>query len=829
MPDTIGRYLVEGPLGAGGMGEVLRGRDPDLDRPLAIKLLHPQRSLDEAHRARLIREAQALAALAHPNIVNVFEVGIHREQVYVAMELVEGLPLHTWTRERARGWEDVVRMYVQAGRGLHAAHVRGLVHRDFKPSNVLVGDDGRARVLDFGLATLDGSAEVLRSKGASGSGSSPSFDVFTEDLTADGTVVGTPAYMALEQHTRDPVTAATDQFGFCVALWEALAGERPYAGSDLATVRASLHNGRLEPVPKGVEAPRRIFELLARGLAIAPDARWPSLEVLLDRLEASLRPRRRWPWVLVAAGLAGVLAVVLAPGPPSPCEAADEASPWGATDRDVLEQAFEGSGMPEVRQVWPEVRQAFDDHAAAWADGHARVCRSEVADANGQRIFDLRMGCLQQQRDSVRVVLDVLVHGEASTLVHASEAVARLRPVEACLEALEGDPATALPADPAVAKVASELRAQLVGAEALTVSGRLDEAEAQARLALEGATGLGFEPARVEAELRLGIVLSRLGRPHDAEPLLSRAYWGASDLDYPKVGAEAAIELAWQVGYLQGRHDDGIEWARHYESMARRAGQEPAKHVALVLGPIYFDAGMLEQARPYLELQLAEALAEGDARMVAIARMNLANLLHELGEDERAAEEFRVAQTELERLFPEGHPELALAMINRADLTMESNLPITEALLQRGVAMSIATNGEDHPATGLGLAKLGGLHREQGRAEEAVAVLERAVRAYAAGAPVERLQAEHALADALREVGRVQEAEARWRAVLDAAETELGAEHELAGRARVGLGRLAQDRGEIEVARREYEAVIEKVDERSEVRAEARRALAELP
>jgi tetratricopeptide (TPR) repeat protein len=639
----------------------------------------------------------------------------------------------------------------------------------------------------------------------------------------------------------DPVTAATDQFGFCVALWEALTGQRPYAGDDLAAVRVSIQRGRIEPVPAGVAVPRRVMRLLARGLAIRPEDRWPSLELLLDQLEAALRPRRRWPWVLGAATAAGGLAVALVPGPRSPCERDDEATsfdglwapeatPFPAADRDALARAFEGSGVPEAQRVWPAVRQALDDHAAAWADAYAHACDGKLADAAGQRTFDLRMGCLQQQRDSLRAVVDVLARGEPSTLVHGGDAVARLRPVSACTDAVEGDLATALPDDPAAAKLASELRAQLVAVEALTVSGRMDEAEAQARSALEAAMGLAFEPVRVEAELRLGIVLSRRGQPRDAEPLLERAYWGASDLDYPGVGYEAAIELAWQVGYLQGRHDDGIEWARHYESMARRAGRDPERHVAMVLGPIHFDAGEFEQARPYLERELAEALAKGDdAHTIAVARMNLANLLLELGQTGRAGEEYRLAQELLEREFPQGHPDLALTMINRADLELEHDLATAEALLRRGVAMSIAINGELHPATGLGCSKLGALHRKRGAPAEAVAALERAVRAYATGAPAERLQAEHDLAEALREAGRPAEAEVRWRAVLGTAETELGGEHELAVRARVGLGRLARDRGELAAARKEYEAALAKASAGSEARAEAQRALDELP
>jgi len=224
-PARVGRYRIEGLLGAGGMGAVFRGWDPELDRPVALKLIRTRRSsAGDSLRARMIREAQALAALSHANVVNVFEVGTHDEAVFIAMELVEGPTLQSWVSSEDRQWRDVVRMYVQAGRGLLAAHQKGIVHRDFKPDNVIVGEDGRARVLDFGLATVEGSASSMSAE-VSGDADRAVEDPLDARLTAVGTVVGTPAYMAPEQHHKRPVTAAADQFGFCVALW----GSQPRA------------------------------------------------------------------------------------------------------------------------------------------------------------------------------------------------------------------------------------------------------------------------------------------------------------------------------------------------------------------------------------------------------------------------------------------------------------------------------------------------------------------------------------------------------------------------------------------------------------------------
>ncbi len=235
---AIGRFLVGGVLGQGGMGVVMRARDPELGRDVAIKLLQPgQRGLAGL---RLGREAQAMAKLSHPNVVNVYDVGEHDGAMYIAMELVEGSTLRAWRQAATRTWREVLAMYVAAGRGLAAAHAAGLVHRDFKPDNVLVGADGRPRVTDFGLVAADGRAvESGDTRGAA----------LDANLTVQGSVLGTPAYMAPEQWRGETVDPRTDQFAFCVALWEALHGERPFEGETTAVVRQAILDGA--PVRRG--------------------------------------------------------------------------------------------------------------------------------------------------------------------------------------------------------------------------------------------------------------------------------------------------------------------------------------------------------------------------------------------------------------------------------------------------------------------------------------------------------------------------------------------------------------------------------------------------
>ncbi|MBS2029277.1 MAG: protein kinase [Deltaproteobacteria bacterium] len=289
--EQVGRYVVEEILGVGGMGVVYAARDPSLDRRVAIKVMrNPEH---EPSGARLRREAQAMAKLAHANVVPVFELGEWNGKLFLAMELVEGQTLEIWRRGKPSP-ELLVQAFIDAGRGLAAAHAAGVVHRDFKPANVLLGKDGRARVTDFGLARPDGAPLEPRA--------------FSEpmpvELTRTGAMLGTLAYMAPEQLEGKPADARSDQFAWCIGLAEALTGKRPFDGTDAASLHASIARGpRLDGVPTAI---RRV---LARGLSIDPASRFPSMDALLDALEATQRRRiARW----VAGGAIALLGVVMA-------------------------------------------------------------------------------------------------------------------------------------------------------------------------------------------------------------------------------------------------------------------------------------------------------------------------------------------------------------------------------------------------------------------------------------------------------------------------------------------------------------------------------------
>ncbi len=322
-PGRIHRFAVLRRLGAGGMGVVYAAYDEDLDRKIAIKVIREDSHGGAQGTTRMKREAQAMARLSHPNVVQVYEVGEFAGQLFVAMEFVKGQTLTDWLQSEERSSEETLEVFLQAGRGLAAAHRQGLVHRDFKPDNVLVDGDGRARVLDFGLARAEvnhhddaADSAIMRVGGTQG-------NVLSSDLTMAGTVLGTPAFMSPEQHLGKATDPRSDQFSFCVALYGALYHQAAFAGQTLVELTDSVTSGALRQPPADTKVPASVFATLAVGLATDPNDRHPSMDTLLAALSPETPDgRRRWAWPAALVGVS-VLAVLITlslvgEGPPRP-------------------------------------------------------------------------------------------------------------------------------------------------------------------------------------------------------------------------------------------------------------------------------------------------------------------------------------------------------------------------------------------------------------------------------------------------------------------------------------------------------------------------------
>jgi hypothetical protein len=385
---SISRYVVRGVLGAGGMGVVYEALDPELDRHVALKLLRRRTADHELPKARLLREAKAMARLQHPNVVTVFDAGEHEGHVFVAMEKVDGRTLSRWLAEGRRSWLEVVRVFLEAGRGLAAAHAVGLVHRDFKPDNVLVGSDGRVRVTDFGLAQDGG-----RIRGSAA--------LATSTFSQSSALAGTPAYMAPEQILGQPTDARADQFAFCVSLYQALFGERPFTGRTFDELVETIGRAELQRAPAGTRVPPRIFELLLKGLQRRPDDRFASLDALLMQLERASAPRRVVPQLAGAAALAvlgGAAWLSLRPKEPAVPRVAPPAAQLAAF---AVEPPASAAPSLTAAQLSVETAQPCDLYVDGKPSG--RAPSSGVAVAPGSHQLICRTALKSEARATVQV------------------------------------------------------------------------------------------------------------------------------------------------------------------------------------------------------------------------------------------------------------------------------------------------------------------------------------------------------------------------------------------------------------------------------------------
>jgi tRNA A-37 threonylcarbamoyl transferase component Bud32/tetratricopeptide (TPR) repeat protein len=670
LPTRLGRYLVINKLGAGGMGVVLAAYDPELDRKVAIKLLRAGPSDDAS--ARLLREAQALARLSHPHVVQIYDAGAHDRQIFIAMELVDGLDLRRWLAAGTRPWRAILRVFTEAGRGLAAAHAVGIIHRDFKPENVLVGADGRARVADFGLARQLAAAIETTAVDPPRLGAS-ALDI---SLTMSGTVLGTPAYMAPEQLDGRPADARSDLFSFCVALFEALYGVRPYAGETLGALLNNLHQGKLSEVPASSQAPRRIAAALRRGLASDPRLRPASLEALLAELTYEPALRRRWG--AFAGGLAlaasaatyAFAAATTAPGP-APCSGGEAAIAdlWSPTAARSL--AADLADVIPSASARERATTGLDAYASGWVAARREACLAHHRGDDPAPARDARMRCLDRRRDALGGALRLLQDARPSDDI--ARVVAGLPALDACarIDALLVDPA-AHRAPELAAAAAPHLR-QLDQTRALADAGRLDEARAALRATYEAAISL---PDRA-LHAQIGLARARLemaaGDWPTAAAQLRLALADAVASDDHGAAAEAIARLL----YARALTDQ--------ESPAAILADAPLAH-ALVdrLGPgsfasrrlwgnlafVHFVAGDQVQVDRWITRAVDDLAAVVDADPIESA--NLLSAAASLTRDpQRRSDAFDRAAAILRRELGDDHPDLLVLHLHRGRAALD--------------------------------------------------------------------------------------------------------------------------------------------------------------
>lgn len=619
-PRTIGRYAIEGRLGAGGMGVVWAAHDPELNRKVAIKVLRAGSGTESDRRGqiRLVREAQAMARLSHPNVVQVHDAGVDGDDVYVAMELVVGMTAAQWLEVESRSWREVVRLFVQAGRGLAAAHAVGLVHRDFKPSNVLVAEDGRVRVADFGLASSAGGQAVDAALGAGSATAST-------ELTSRGSMIGTPRYMAPEQRRGETAGPAADQFSFCVALHEALFGARPYPSA--SKDRRELTEADYQPPRDTLGVPRVVIDAVRRGLRIDPDERFPDLEALLARIERAPGALRR----RVQLGLFGGAAIGL--GALGWAFAAD--SPACDTSEVSMAEVWNDARRSNVAGILGGDRAAavvagLDRYTQDWVESGRQACEAKRDGALTASLHEASVTCLEDRRQALGRYLTLVEGGDDRTLGSAAVAATKLPSVADCRDTKALEAGLSADADPALRQTAEALRRRAMLAAVSHHSGRIDAALAELDAVSTEAAATDYAPIIAETSLASGrLAMDRQDWSQAYADLVeasSRALASGRD----RIAAEAEARLIFVEPQLEDDPLRALEHERLASALIQRAG-EPAWLRALLqnnVGVVHAYMGEREVAAEHFRraLDLSATAQRVDALDRASYAFNLAQL-----------------------------------------------------------------------------------------------------------------------------------------------------------------------------------------------------------
>jgi eukaryotic-like serine/threonine-protein kinase len=789
------------------MGVVYRAYDPELDRRLALKLIH-ERERDALGSERLLREAQALAQLSHPNVVAVYDVGTVGSSVFMTMELVEGTTLRAWLRETRRSAAEILDVFLAAGDGLAAAHRANIVHRDFKPSNLLIGSDGRVRVADFGLAR----SAAARAGGATQSGFPPSAESVEpttipelrraavasrsspessktpsersdDQLTAKGIILGTPEYMSPEQYDGRAVDALSDQYSYCVCLWEAFHGYRPrreMRAKDLAEHPRQSRFAKAARKAK-VAVPRRVRAVLARGLSERPQDRYPSMEALLVDLRLARHPPRpMWPLAIAGAALAAAAVfgyrglrgrqTSLCQGAPAKLSAI-----WNPARRQAVRSAFLASGVPYAEHAFGAVSMAIDRYVDEWAAGYTLACEdTRLRGEQSEDMLDRRMACLEQRRLELGAKVNVLARADRASLEKAAQMAQSLSPLADCADRVRLA-SRVMPPGGATRTEVERSWEELGRAKALFESGRYAEGEPVARRVAEQATLLRYRPLEADAQLTLALLLDAKGEYSPAEVALRKALRAAQAGGVEDVAARAWIGLVRVVGVRQQHHAEAHEWALDAEAHLESLHSSDAT-LGLLLSAksdLLYQEGKFEQAvetgqkaRSVLERTLGS-----EAAPVAEVLKTIGNADADLGKTDAARAAYEQARDIWQKALGPDHPAVAAAWNNLGTLQLEHE-SFNDALANFRRALDIWTGslGPDHPMVAIATTNIG---------------------------------------EALRALGDREGATAAFRSALAIRTRALGADHPLCAGNIANLGNIALDVGDNHEAYRWFEQALE--------------------
>lgn len=711
-PARLDRYLLLEQIGHGSSASVWAAYDPQLDRRVAIKVLR-QRAETSSKQTQLA-EAQALARLSHPNVVAVHDVQSFSHGVFIVMEFLAGISLREWM-DQPHHWREVVAVFCEAGRGLAAAHERGLVHRDFKPSNVMFGADGRVRVLDFGLARSTSDRKPASSQ------------------SARPRIAGTPAYMAPEQHLGEPVDARSDQFAFCVALYEALYGQRPFAGRDRLLLGKAKLRADIRPPPRGASVPAWLHAVVLRGLTSDRNARWPDMSALLDALARDPKlVRRRWTIAIASTfGLAGAALgfAYLGNDDAQVCAAPERelVGVWDDGVRAQIRDSFAATQLGFAEQAYQRVERALDAHTHEWLRLHREVCEATlVRHEQSTELMNEQMLCLHRRLRRIGGLVNTLAQADATSVARAGDVVLTLESPATCRERVIETHAL----DPAQRAGVLALEGEIARAGVLTQLGRYEQAIEVAQQASERALELGDAGGA--------------GRAWLAQ---TRALWYLGRFEAAVEASEQAMRFAAKVGDRETVAMAQIRLIRTYTSMGKF---EIAEAVAKLVAPVIEDGRLgheleawydlyvailnykqmrFEQAIVRLEHGLAvreRLYGPGHAELAAFHN-TWGNVLFTQGELDGALAHYREAARLWERNFGPEYPDLGSVNNNIGAIHLaRREYQLARPYFERVLASYELSITPDNPQVAMTMTNLGAVDERQGRLRSALALHERA-------------------------------------------------------------------------------------------------------
>lgn len=724
-----------------------------------------------------------MARLSHANVVAVHDIGTFEGNVFLAMEFVDGCTLAEWCAARPRTQAEVLAVFQKVGQGLAAAHGVGIVHRDFKPSNVLISERGDVRVTDFGLARLVRDADdLLGAERASGSrpgaASVPVLPAGSAQgdlsLTQLGAALGTPAYMAPEQFIGEPADARSDQYSFCVALYEALYKERPFVASTIAELARIVQEGQIRPPTSNASAvPSWLRSVLLRGLSRDMSRRYPSMNALLAALGKN--PRRRLVRTLWGVGAIALLLGASVGGyavrrnEALVCRGAERKlkGVWDAPQQRAVEAAFQKTGRAFARDAWLAVERALSAYSGSFVAMHTEACEAtRLRGEQSEALLDLRMGCLEQRRQELAALTALFAGADAQIVENAPRAALSLPRLSACADGARLQQRVPQPGDPATRARIAELSTALARVRAQRSAGQYKQAMGEITKLLPEAQKLGWRPLIAQYLHTHALLRENMSDHPGAEETYYQALWAAESAREDDLAAEAWLDILYSVGYWQAKYPQVERLQRHADAALGRIGSPPP-----LMARLFQVDGMLRS---------------------------------EQGDQEAALKALRQALALFEKASGPEHPDVARTLTSIAMTSRRAGqIDEAERGFRRALAIVERNYGPRHPNAAIGRANLGGLLVDTGHMAEGLELHKSALSIYEQVYPpndIHIAQALNGLGAALGSMRRFREARDHFQRALAIQEKQLGASHPRLITTLSNLGEAAEGEGALEAA-----------------------------